>query len=476
MPHTNLINALYSCLDAYCSIQEPSGLELPLDVVLAFSGGLDSVVLLDLLVKQQKFSPVRYNLSAVYIDHQLQADSTTWVNTNREICASYNVNYESYAVEILKDKSKSIESLARIARYGQLSKIILNSKTVLITAHHLDDQAETFLLQLTRSAGPRGLSAMPKIKSFSKGYHLRPLLDMPKRELQAYAEHHHLHWVDDKTNSDTKYDRNYIRHQILPRLIQRWPNMMINIANSAKNCAEHELLLNEYLAEDYQKTICESNLLDKLFTAHSILDVTKLQNCSIEKQRGLLRYWLRKNNTTLPDRNVIHQIILMLSSNLNKTPKAKIGVHWVRRHKNKLYLISDNEEKLNCIDYPNVPYKLGSAADLHGLAITVTSVKVRDFDKQSDPTLMLNLNVKTDQEIIICFRRGGERCRPSTRKGSVSLKKLLQEHDIPPWQRNKLPLLYIDGQLAAIPGVTICEGFESNLSNLNSWVISFKKY
>lgn len=97
-----------------------------------------------LLVKQQKFSPVRYNLSAVYIDHQLQADSTTWVNTNREICASYNVNYESYAVEILKDKSKSIESLARIARYGQLSKIILNSKTVLITAHHLDDQAETF--------------------------------------------------------------------------------------------------------------------------------------------------------------------------------------------------------------------------------------------------------------------------------------------------------------------------------------------
>ncbi|PLA73522.1 tRNA lysidine(34) synthetase TilS [Hydrogenovibrio sp. SC-1] len=223
--------------------------------LVAFSGGMDSTVLLDAL--SQKIPSER--LHAVYIDHGLQADSTQWAQHCAQICDHYSIAFQAVAVQVDSSARQGIEAVARQKRYQALCAFV-DDQTVLLTAHHQRDQAETLLLNLARGAGVAGLAAMPNLKYWQfdgdqKKRHYRPLLQVPYADLKAYAKHYQLQWVEDSTNVDTNFRRNFIRHEILPKFNQAWPFFEANVAQSALHMSEGLSLLNELAEIDFQR--CE---------------------------------------------------------------------------------------------------------------------------------------------------------------------------------------------------------------------------
>ena len=187
---------------------------------VAFSGGLDSTALLHLLglARSQLAAPVE----AVHVDHQLQSASAAWTDHCREVCRQLEIPLQVLTVDAHPTPGQSPEAAARQARYAALSEMHRGDE-MLLTAHHVDDQAETLLLQLLRGAGVEGLAAMPMIRTWQGGWHARPLLDIPRRALHAWAQAQGLAWIEDPSNAHTTADRNYLRHEIMPRLLGRWP-------------------------------------------------------------------------------------------------------------------------------------------------------------------------------------------------------------------------------------------------------------
>lgn len=420
-----------------------------LTVILALSGGLDSVVLLHLLSKVQLDN---IYIQAVYIDHQLQEESKTWVGYNNNICVKYGVDFNFYTVELGNLKDKSIEAAAREARYKAFAEVVDQPNKVLLTAQHQNDQAETFLLQLARGAGPKGLSSMPELKRFSKGWHLRPLLATSRRQLEQYAIANNLSWVEDKTNLELKFDRNFIRHSVLPLLEQRWPSYIASVANSANNCAEHELVLTQYLEQDYKNISAIFSIFNKQYI---VLDINKLKEHTVEQQKLLIRYWLNKHNVLMPSKIKMQHI---LQDCILSKPDANPRVCWdktvITKFKNKLFVLTDKEFNAEQ-DLTELNYKLGSEVYIAAAWLKISSVY--DFNDKDSCELSVN-------EVIIKFRQDGEVCRPLNRNGSVKLKKLFQEKNIPIWYRSRVPLFYIDGEIACIPGVVNCQVKNKNIS------------
>jgi len=213
--------------------------------LIAYSGGVDSHVLLH-LCSQLKNSPSGFeqSFSAVYIDHGLSYHSKKWGKHCQHICFELDIPLTIVQVDARPSKGQSPEASARIARYRAVSQL-LDKNECLLTAQHLDDQAETLLWQLLRGSGVKGLSAMPKVKIFANGLLCRPMLDYKKQDIQAYARQHQLQWIEDESNQEDRYDRNYLRHTILPLLAKRWPAVQENFARSAELLAESQALMDE---------------------------------------------------------------------------------------------------------------------------------------------------------------------------------------------------------------------------------------
>lgn len=448
--------------------QHFSGDEQPqaLNIYLALSGGLDSVVLLDLLSKLN-LPNIRLNLTAVYIDHQLQPDSKGWIKVNADLCKKYSIKFTSITVNIEDyqlDKC-GIEAAARMARYAKFTDYLKNKTDILVTAHHLNDQAETFLLQLARASGPKGLSAMPRVKKLAGGLHFRPLLLTSRNDLYNYAVDtaHNLNWVEDKTNLDIKFDRNYIRHQVLPELLSRWPDFLNSVASSARYCSEHEAVLQEYLRQDLTLCLVDNN--------SRVLCVKKLKLFNYIKQKLILRTWFEHNNLLMPSEKVISQIInSCLNSRYDSNAMVSFNQICLKKNKDRLYLL-ENETvtagKSSLLNKFN--YTLGSILEIKELGLKIQSRYISNaHSKYKNKLLML----PQDQLLAIKFREGGENCLPNTRGGHVSLKKLLQENNIPPWQRDKIPLLYSDEQIVSVLGVANCKPFVSNTNE--GWHISYE--
>ena len=233
-------NWLFDCLKKYADQSEIK------TWCLAYSGGVDSQVLLHLLSALNKTHGL--NIRAVYIDHGLQQASKQWQQHCAKSCESLSIPFQSIYVNA-HAKGESPEAAARHARYGALAELI-SDDSCLLTAQHQDDQAETFLLQLFRGAGAAGLSAMPVYTKFSKGFHLRPLLGISQKQILDYAEHHQLSWVEDPSNQDHQYDRNYLRHSLMPLLKQRWPAIDKTLSVAAQQQAENASLINQLAQHD----------------------------------------------------------------------------------------------------------------------------------------------------------------------------------------------------------------------------------
>ena len=409
--------------------------------VVAYSGGIDSHVLLHLC------HTAGFSVRAVHIHHGLQVEAGSWDAHCRAVCSQLGIAYTCIPVDAEPKSGESPEDAARNARYQALENE-LQEDEVLFTAHHQEDQAETFMLQLMRGAGPAGLASMPIIKRFGSAYHLRPLLGFRQQHLQQYAEKHQLRWVDDPSNADTSYDRNFIRREVMPVLMQNWPNAAESVSQSASLQQESLEVIEAMAAVDMSATAG--------MQANS-LSISRLMQLPPARQFNVLRYWIKHAGFDKPRRNILQEIVnSVIPAAADATPLVLWGDTEIRRYQDTLYILP----ALNSHETHHI-YAWDGEQPFY---IETLNLELR-LEQSLGRGLQQDAIVRG---LTVRFRHGGEQLRPHGRQHTHSLKKLMQDAGIPPWQRNRIPLLYIDHQLACVCGYWVAEAFSVN-ENQQGW-------
>lgn len=406
---------------------------------VAYSGGLDSHVLLHLCSRVLVADPGAGEFHAVHVHHGLHPDADTWTEHCRGVCASLCLPLRILRVDARPKRGESPEEAARKARYQALSGLI-GAGDVLLTAQHQDDQAETLLLQLLRGAGLAGLAAMPACTAFGSGFLFRPLLEHARSELRAYAEEHGLSWIEDSSNIELAYDRNFIRHRVLPLLRQRWPAAGKTLSRSASHCAEAKKRLDRLAYDLYHSTLNPDGLT---------LSIQRLSQFDETDRRWVLRQWLSERGYRMPSKRIVGRIAgEVLAAARDKMPVVTWPEGEVRRWRNALYLLA-----------PARPFDPQIKLDWDGK--TPLILPHGNGVLKPEPTDLggIDRTAWEQARIRVCYRRGGETCRLPGRAGSHELKKLFQEAGIPPWERSRLPLVYLDDRLAAVADRWVCEPF-----------------
>lgn len=400
--------------------------------VVAYSGGIDSHVLLHLCYSAGL--PVR----AVHIHHGLQCEADAWDAHCAEVCSRLGIVYNCIHVDANSEAGESPEDAARNARYRALEQQ-LQQDEVLLTAHHQDDQAETLLLQLMRAAGSAGLASMPMIKPFGRGCHLRPLLNISQQQLRHYADEHKLVWVDDPSNADTSYDRNYIRKEVMPKLMHNWPHANEALSMAANLQQETLEIIDAMAAIDVAAVSTQQR---------NSLSITRLSGLPEARQYNVLRYWINAAGYDKPRRNILQEIIgSVLPAAEDATPLVLWGQTEIRRYHDSLYVL----RALNSHEIHHV-YAWDGEQPLY--------IETLNLELRLEQTAARGLRQDdVARGLTVRFRQGGEQIRPHGRQHTHSLKKLMQEAGIPPWQRNRIPLIYIDHQLACVCGYWVAESF-----------------
>lgn len=411
--------------------------------VIAFSGGCDSVVLLHAAANMIK----RDKLLAVHINHGLQNQAESWNQFCKNFAQQLSIPYKALYAE-LDGRSSNLEAQARQARYHLLASQLGNTD-YLLTAHHQDDQAETLLLQLMRGSGLEGLSAMSEQSVVNGIGLLRPLLNISKQQLLAYAHEHQLEWIDDPTNLDTSFNRNYIRHEIMPLLASRWPAVVNNIARSASNCRE---------AAELVGLQAKSDLSGCLGSHPHMLSIKKLSLLSTARRHHVVRLWIADNDFPLPDREKIETIC---SSYLNTRKDAKPVIEWqdaaLYRFNNFLFLL----KPFMAVDIKEIHF---TASDIQSGMIELPEPIGKLYFRSP-----LNEARAAVGQLSIRFRQDGETVQLAKRAGHRKLKKLFQEWKIPPWMRNYVPLIFNNEQCVAIADYAICESADASAIEVLSW-------
>lgn len=398
------------------------------NLFVAFSGGLDSQVLLHVLAQIKK-NQTEFSLTAIHVNHSLSEHAKSWEQHCQAICNELKVPLIIKQVDAkIKIAALSPEETARNLRY-QVFAEILPKDAVLLTAHQADDQAETLLLQLFRGAGPKGMAAMlPKTK-FAAGFLLRPLLAFTRNDLMQYAKKHNLKWIEDTSNVDLKYSRNFLRHEILPQIKTRWPGVTTVLNRSSQHFAESEELL---------ETLALQDLLQVQGSVEHTLSVNKLLALDAARIRNVIRYWLSQLKLPLPSSAKVEQILkTVLRSKPDTSPKVLWHGAELHRFDNNIYAffpLPKHDNKIILSWDLTKPLKLpANLGTLHA----GSNNDLKDFDVT---------------KISVRFRQGGETLMLSGRKGTHSLKKLMQEWRVPPWLRDRIPLIYYDEKIVAVVG------------------------
>ncbi|HFC52901.1 MAG TPA: tRNA lysidine(34) synthetase TilS [Gammaproteobacteria bacterium] len=404
--------------------------------LVAYSGGLDSHVLLHSLALLRDRLAVQ-ELHAVHVDHRLSPSAGEWSRHCTAICNGLDVPCHVLRVDARHAKGESPEAAARKARYEAIAAFLQESDG-LLTAHHLDDQAETVLLQLLRGCGPRGLAAMPPWDRFGAGWHGRPLLGFSREDLRGYARSEKLRWIEDESNYDTGFERNFLRHEVIPLLRSHWPALGRTLSRTAMHSAEAAGLLDRLAAEDLA------------VEPDGGVSIVHLKRLDPGRQRNVLRYWIRRSGLPLPDTAHLQRIIEeVLPAAADGAPRVAWPGAEIRRYRDRLYALTPLPEHDNS---RILEWDLAEPMPLPGGAVVrARQVAGRGVKRQ----------LCSEARVTVRFRQGGERCRPAGRGHTRSLKKLLQEHGVPPWHRERLPLIHLDGKLAAVAGLFVCEPFQA---------------
>ncbi len=402
-------------------------------IVLALSGGVDSRVLLDLLVRYREQFGISF--SAVHVHHGLSTNADHWAERCQYWCDESNVELKIERVSLDIGSGESIEKLARDARYQVLSKHV-NPGDILLLGQHADDQIETFLLALKRGSGPKGLASMAYSAPFHQGMILRPLLRVKRSDIEDYANGRKLTWVTDESNSDVRYERNFIRHQITPVFCERWPSFHQSLQRSAELCAEQETLLEELLQERLKSAI----------HSDGSLNIACLQNESEGVRRQLIRQWLASQGVIMPSRK--HTDMIWTEVGLavqDANPKLKLAEVEIRRFNNRLYCVEEHNDVAS--------WRSGiKAGDQLILPDGLGSLMI----KTGAGSLCLPEN---KDDLWVSFNPEGLSACPVGRAGSRKLKKLFQEYGLPSWLRRRTPILMYQNKVVAVANLFIDRDF-----------------
>jgi tRNA(Ile)-lysidine synthase len=412
---------------------------LPEAFQVAYSGGLDSHVLLyeTAGLRDRLETP----LYAVHVNHGLQASANAWEAHCRGVCEGLGVELTVLHVDARPAVGESPEAAARHARYSALADW-LPPGHCLLTAQHQDDQAETLLLQLLRGGGVHGLASMPFCTELGRGRHLRPLLSVTRQCLHEQATAAGLHWVEDPSNAETGFDRNFLRHQVMPLLQTRWPALSGNLSRSAGHAAEAAGLLDDMANAD--RVIVNGRHADTL-------SLSALRGLSPARQRNVLRHWMKQQSGLAPSTAVLARVMNdVLGSRADAGPCVCWGQYAVRRYRNDVYVLRQQALPGTVAEYT---WQLSEALALPDSGGVLTASRSIGQGIRTTAVAADGIHVR--------WRQGGESCRPAGRGHRHSLKKLFQEEGIPPWERDRIPLLYIDDQLAAVAGLWVCEPFQA---------------
>ncbi len=389
---------------------------------IAFSGGLDSSVLLHLLAglaRREALPP----LAAIHVHHGLQPAAEAWPEHCARSCAQLDIPLEIVAVRVAP--GASLEQAARQARYAAFASR-LGEGEVLLGAQHRDDQAETVLFRLLRGAGVRGLAAMPVARPLGRGTLVRPLLDVPRTELLAYAEAHGLSWVEDPSNADERFSRNFLRRRVLPLLAERWPQAAASLARSAAHLGEAQQLLGELAELDL---LAARGRAPFSWLALPSLDLQAVAGLNEARQRNLLRHWLAPL-TRLPDSDHWAGWYDLRDAGVDATPIWKLADGELHRADGRLWWLSgDWLQPLTVVDLPCGAARGAIELPGNGAVRVVGELPAGRWHLR--------------------YRRGGESLQLPGR-GRRDLKRLLNELRVPAFVRPRLPLLFDGDELVAV--------------------------
>ncbi len=396
-------------------------------LLVAYSGGLDSTVLLHAM--QQIKSIIPFHLSAMHVHHGLSQYADDWASFCEKNCANLGVPFQQTQVQVEQGTGLGTEATARNARYQSLQTA---KADFICLAHHQDDQAETLLLQLARGAGVKGLAGMAQVDI--KRRLVRPLLTIPHGDLMAYANQHQLQWVEDESNSDIVFDRNFIRHVLMPTFNQRYPSITKTLARSASHMAEANEMLDELAALD------AANVLD---TAYKTVNVNQLKTLSQVRQSNLIRFWLANNQVQLPRSALLTQILQQLTSEkADAAIKVKVAENLhVMRYQGLAYLVAETQALMPI----NLLWQDEEVVILPNLSRLF-------FIKEMGKGFAFQRG-GSDIKLRIKNREGGEHFKPALGRPKRHLKAIMQSSQTPPWQRAQLPLIFMDETLVIIPNI-----------------------
>ena len=407
------------------------------DLCVALSGGLDSTALLAAMARMRAEHPEGPRLRAAHVDHGLHPNAGLWSTHCRRLARTLRVPLQVLRVQVPRERGASLEEAARIARYGCLAAHLRRGE-VLLTAHTQDDQLETVLLQLLRGSGLPGLAAMPALATLGAGRIARPLLSCPRAQLHSWVRTQGLTWVEDDTNGEERFDRNYLRRRVLPAVRERWPGAAAAVARSARHAAEAQGLLTALARADLERA-----------SDGACLAVKALRALPADRRRNVLRSWIASHGRTLPDTRRLEQIAGPM---LDARPDAHPRVQWggnagagsgsvVLRHADLLW-VGEAEPMLESAA-PAAPllwdWRAGARCALpDGGVLELASERHGPIDLDALPG-----------QLAVTWRRGGERLRVRSGGPRRALKSLLQEARVPLAQRARLPLVLARGSVVA---------------------------
>ncbi|MGJ7514328.1 tRNA lysidine(34) synthetase TilS [Pseudomonas baetica] len=402
---------------------------------VAFSGGLDSTVLLHLLAHLAKNQSLPA-LNAIHVHHGLQTAADAWPDHCRSVCETLGIALQVVRVHV--QPGASVERAARDARYAAFSEITQPNE-VLLTAQHRDDQAETLLFRLLRGAGVRGLSGMPRQRPLGQGHLLRPLLDVTRAELEAYAAEHRLSWIEDPSNQDRQFSRNYLRHQVFPVLTSRWPQAMASMARSAAHLSEAQGLLDDLARIDLSQARTAS---DFDWLGLPSLELASLESLSAARQRNALSHWLEPL-TRLPDSDHWSGWEDLRDATGDARPVWRLADGQLHRAGGRIWWLSGH--------WLQSPTPIGVwSAPSHPLTLP-------------DNGVLTFIGQIPDGPLQIRYREGGE-VMDLPGRGHRDLKRLLNERGVPSFVRGRLPLLFQGERLLAVANLPGLDG-----SSVGGW-------
>jgi tRNA(Ile)-lysidine synthase len=411
------------------TVIKPHLLEPSRTISLAYSAGVDSHVLLNLLIDLIPEYP-QHRFQAIHVNHGLSINADKWQQHCRQFCETHLIDFIGVKVSIDRQTGQSLEALAREARYAALLENTPNDGVILL-AQHQDDQLETLLLQLKRGAGPKGLSSMALCSDSQRGIKLiRPLLDVSQQQIMDYAGINKLCWQEDESNQNLAFERNFLRHQIIPKLTEQWPKFAQSVGRTARLCAEQQQLLDEVCGEK----------LEALRDQDNTLDVAGLLSYSQPWIFQIVRLWLSEQFITMPSQAILQQLPNLLLAQEDANPAIEWLDWQLRRYQNRLCALPSlppievTNYRLDANKILTLPQSLGE--------ILLTLEQKRHTENLSNETAGLIFEVK--------FGGYSVKFKPQGANHSKPLKQWFKQWKIPPWQRERVVQIYDQDSLIAV--------------------------